>query len=357
MIDELIKTLFAPYEFSFFKTKNGISTIDNYYLEFGKDFIKKANDSLINNQNTRIYYSENFSLNAFVEILEENYSLKNNISINYGVLIKCYKVMYDLVAYCNVLNHKSIEFKGNTVIGIKYSYKFDDYQTYEIKFALPNHSDLLLADFMSMIAIKFIFLHELGHLFNGHVYLHKISSHNESKELFMNLFNLDSNLKTIDYKTLEMDADAFSMTQLIDNIVEFWEKDNRIKTFCPKLLDLFYLIGFTLNILFLMVHDENTKDFLISNTNQLSYLDRITFVTGSLKTNVLNKFSNIDINKFDMIIEKSFSQSIIYYNNIYKKENSWFMDRSNTTSFNQVLSNWKDLRKKLIPFSRATLAP
>lgn len=360
MIDEFNRLAFAPYEFSFFRTKNGSPVIDNYYLKFGKKFINKLNTILISNYHVDISYSNNFSLNAFVDILKENNSSKDIIDINYGVLIKSYKTMYDLVARYNVLNQHSIEFKTNELIGIKYSYKFDDYQMYETILTLPKHSDMLLADFMAMISIKFIFLHEIGHLFNGHVSLYKASSSDYSKKLFMTLLNFDTNLTALDFRTMEMDADAFAITNLIDDIIELWKNDDRLKAFCSNLQDLFYLIAFTLNILLLMVQDENTKDISTTNTNQLDFLNRIIFSVGSFKTNVLYKFKEkIDINNFDNVMNAALKKSTIYYNTIYRKEQSWFDDNSSNISKNhtEISSNWKSLRKRLLPLSRLPLAP
>lgn len=311
MIDKFID-IFAPYEFSLLKTNNGILTIEEYYTKFAISIFENYDIVLPNK--LEIEYINIFNINANVDCIVREDTVLDKINIHLGTIYKNYSTMYKLVSLCNVLKKEKSEFINNNPserIAIKLNYKFDEFQTYELPIILPNNSDILLADLMSMISIKFVILHELGHLYNGHVALHKVSTNAKYKELYMTFQGVDSSLTRIDYQTMEMDADAFAMTNLIDHIVEVWNSNKNFFTYCPTFSDLMYLITFTLNILFLLIKDENSQIFSSKDTNQLDYEIRFSLLVGSLKTNLTNKYSNnITIEEFSNILDSSISNSI-----------------------------------------------
>lgn len=123
--------------------------------------------------------------------------------------------------------------------------------------------DDIKARMLETFISRFIFLHELGHILNGHCKLLANKMHDTS--YFMPMYYNDNNkpeneTEALDIRTLEMDADAFAATQSMIHLSYLYdhsEKEIEVPYMEPQ--DIFYWWAFAIRSHFLIC--EDTRNF------------------------------------------------------------------------------------------------
>lgn len=115
-----------------------------------------------------------------------------------------------------------------------------------------------LADFYVYLTLKFIFLHELGHIMNGHLGYYNSINDGMNHALNMNedIAKNFNGLSAHEYQMLEINADSFASTNLMIGLLNDFQNS-------PSYLDRYKKVIPTRNQLFLMSITSNIILMLI----------------------------------------------------------------------------------------------
>lgn len=224
-----------------------------------------------------------------------------------------------------------------------------------------------VAEYVSLLALIFIASHELGHIFNGHAeYMNKklglatLSMYNEGR--------LD-NFSSLDYKTIEMDADAAAMTRSIDNILSIYEDFDKydLKRLIGNKEVLLKLWSVSIFSLFLVLEDNYPSGVNWTHNKYLPNLVRY-FVNLDAAMQYVKTYMKISKYRYDDDFYDYLYSIIVYsireveknYNEIFKtKHNLYQYIDTNAEAINKhsqiVLDNWKKIRPDLEEYSRVEL--
>lgn len=177
-------------------------------------------------------------------------SNRDIIRINKGLIDKFFGYFSD---YTDCLikktigRNESLDLRSIEVIGINIS----DKETIDLYEYFNNLKSLLLT-----LLSRFVLLHELGHIFNGHCDYIKSNCGMNQIDMFPKLDNFSvDNKDKLTIRTIEMDADAFAATQSMYHLLFIYEDKvyNEID-FVDK-LDIFYWWAFAIYSHFIYFED------------------------------------------------------------------------------------------------------
>lgn len=216
---------------------------------------------------------------------------------------------------------------------------------------------------MEIFVSRFILLHEMGHIFNGHCsYLHL--KKNEDMKMYYSDSDRTTALSALDFRTLEMDADAFATTQAIKHIVYLYCKyDNEVYCKCIKKKDIFYWWAFAIRSHFLVCEDRflDSKKYR-ENMRHLPSAARCRQVVLSA-IGVLDQMfdkTKIDVSQFQKLLICGMKDAEITFNEIKCSNynsciNSDIDDEEYKNYTDEVHRNWDKLVNEIKPHSRCPL--
>ncbi|MGG2113625.1 hypothetical protein ABFY60_24670 [Lysinibacillus pakistanensis] len=325
--------------------------------------VKEALESDITNHRLEFYLKDDSSLGG------KAWSKDNldNIQVNKGVIDNYFDYFYGFTKmqtddFLEKLHIEDVE---------EASYEF-------IKFdGNGNHNlfdskviDYKLAGLLTIFVSRFIITHELGHLLNGHC--EYLNSKEQNDIHYISMFEKDNsknikNVSSLDFRTLEMDADAFAATDNFRNLLLLYEKfeDKVDGDLNIKPIELFYWWSFAIRSNFLItqkiLNDEEYKPdkkhlpsvarWVLILGSIISIIDgdlyKINYRTGDNKEKLLEH-----ITKGFMFAEKQYNKRFYTsYNSLEETINS--SDYINYVTATQ--KNWENLRNELSRFSRLPL--
>ena len=230
---------------------------------------------------------------------------------------------------------------------------------------LENQLTSLLTVFVS----RFILMHELGHLFNGHCqYLSSLCQ--SDKMNYFPMFNygnskIEGVMSNLDWRTLEYDADSFAITGSFQYLMMLYQDfDNKVDTYIIKEpSDLFYWWGFAIRSEFLLMQkifsDDNTPH-AHHFPSSLRWITVILTINGILYGEHF-KFNYVNHDNAAIILEKIFSGASYaerYFTKVNKIDNCLILDtieNHKCEHLEDVEQNWKKMLIKLKPFTRLYL--
>lgn len=182
-------------------------------------------------------YAENFDARNFEFSFQDDNSINAYASydkqgdydilrINTGTIIELVALMKTAFAQRNILSDfgNANEEKNAIYIG-KHVFRKNKH---ELIFCTRNtivdacREELSL--YVALLAIYFVFLHEVGHIVNGHTRL--MNDLYMNSEFYMRMKKSNNSMQYyLDRRTLEMDADAMAATRSIDNVLILYEQD------------------------------------------------------------------------------------------------------------------------------------
>jgi len=173
-------------------------------------------------------------------------------------------------------------------------------------------------DIMFDISVKAILFHEIGHIINGH--LDFLYNERNKKDLHLNVSK--NNLTPLESQALEMDADAFSATAIIniftykDNIDNMNKKYNLIKS--VDHIHFIIISSLTITFGFMDLSKERSEK---NNLDTLKYLPLRTrldyFIRSSI--NAIDFLYGIDKNS-SLVIFRQIVKQIEKYYNLFRRD-------------------------------------
>ncbi|WP_018306941.1 hypothetical protein [Desulfitobacterium hafniense] len=120
-----------------------------------------------------------------------------------------------------------------------------------------------ISEYMAMCAIKFLIAHEIGHIFNGHTKYYK-DVRNQIKRIEENggkdLTKL--NQLYLDLQTMEMDADAFAICRLIDEVIDLFITKDKILELLKTPSDVIKLLIYAIHGIFYLCKDTDQVNYM-----------------------------------------------------------------------------------------------
>lgn len=317
----------------------------NYYKEYAESFWNTHTQDVKHCFPLEFKYEQNFSINGNVELYDE----KAKIRINEGVLLRLYKSFYSILSIDHIIDTLSGTPDGSLQINNIYTFN-DASPDYEYTFLLPiNKERKIIAEVMAMFAIKFVILHELAHHLDGHVLYMKNYYNNET----LSIIRRAREERILDIQTLEMDADAFAISQLINETIEFIQNDKLYTKHIKNPANLYYIFMISIHILFLVLHNEH-KD---TDSTYLPELIRSFIGLDCAKVNLTYKATDIiDETEVSNLIKNSVLKANSLYNSVYGKIDFTSLENYDEHHMQSLRNNWKTLRNSLFPYAIAQLA-
>ncbi|MGE7997602.1 hypothetical protein ACQKOF_02765 [Lysinibacillus sp. NPDC093190] len=328
---------------------------ENYCKEISnqvkEDLIRLKKENLI--RNLEFKYIPGFEINGVSFVRNET----DYIWIEEGVIIKTYNMFSELLTHNVFPKYFTTQ---NEVAQISLRYKNEE-GINEFNYTYRTSMDekrKIIAEYLSMFSTKFIILHEIAHHFNGHIlYLNK-----ELKIDKLNIYNNNLNTEPILIQTLEMDADAFAISQLTREVVEIINTDARLKEICKSKYEIIGLLIYSLTCLFSMIIRTDNNDYEKISENiylpsSMRFFNNISCLETNLKIQANELYKEID---FEDVLKKYMLDAQNHYNEIFDKKLDWksFIINSsiNSEHFNKLNYYWKENRLGLEKYARCGLS-
>lgn len=321
------------------------------------------------NENDTAKFSLKFRLNEDSELGGKAWSFNylDNIQLNIGVIDNFFDYFYGFTEMQTVdlLKKLCVDDDGD----VSYEFiKFDDNGNANLFDS--KVIDYKLAGLLTIFVSRFIITHELGHLFNGHC--EYLNSKAENSVQYISMFEEDIsknklNISPLDFRTLEMDADAFAATDnfrylilLYENFEDLVDKDLNIKP-----LELFHWWSFAIRSNFLITQRILSDEIYRVDKKHLPSVARWILVMGSIVNIIDEGVYKINYRTGDnkeKLIE-SLTLGFLYaeerYNRDFSTNYNCLEETRSSTDFIEystaTQNNWRELRNELKKFSRLPL--
>lgn len=312
-------------------------------------------------------YTLEFNLKEDLSIGGKAWSKNNldNIQINKGVIDNYFIYFH---SFRTGQTEKFLE-KISNETNFETSYEFIKFnENGEVKHFDSKVIDTKLASLLTIFVSRFIITHELGHLLLGHC--EYLNSKEQDENQYIPMFEKNNNENTknvsaLDFRTLEMDADAFATTDNFRNLLilykKFNEKVDSDLNIEPK--ELFYWWSFAIRSNFLITEYMETGKKYRPEAKHLPSVARWILILGSIEKNI--NYSNINFRNGDTKSEifKQILMGFQFAEKEYSKHASEVFDCLKETDgdadfvkyVTDIENNWENLRNELNRFSRVLL--
>jgi len=344
------KILSGITDFSFFKEFPNINCYKYYkkYLQDIDNYIKSTSYSQYKTRKLNFRFINRFDVNGIAYVKNG----EDFIKINEGSLYVIYGMFGDLIINGAFSKYTSIKEVADSRIYLNN----EGITEHEFNFKIPNdYNAKLLSEYLSMFAVKFIILHELGHHINGHLlYLEKYYGINEWYTKQTN-----RNIPDLLIKTLEMDADAFAISQLVREFKEMVINDKKINALnIPNEVKLGLLIFSLHNLFILLGEGFETQNY---SNKYMSIKSRYLHNISCLKTNLeIQYFEFIDNINFIDVTSYYLKMSETLYFKVFKINNQLIDDLEQIieeyNDFDEIKNTWNLIFDDLTKFARVPLS-
>lgn len=290
------------------------------------------------------------------------------LKINTGTIIEIVARMKTAFAQRNILcNFGNANGEKNVIYTGKHIFKDNKHELiFSAQDTIVNPCRENLSFFAALIAIRFVFTHEVGHIVNGHTRL-MYDMYMNSK-IFMSKEISNNNVQyCLDRRTLEMDADAFAATSSIDNILTLFNQNNAglEDMQISSIEDLLELWGFSIACVFLMFELGGKTNYDLNSyylPNDARYLLAIDAARQTLLSYIRNKVISytVDVKIYDSAVTKGLIEAEKFFR-LFSEDltlsESLVNNKEKFVSFsNEVNDNWNNkLRLHLTQYSRTVL--
>lgn len=236
-------------KFSFIHGFNKPVRINEYYSDFVETFITEISHAINESFFVLFGYSEVPEINAGCVYNGKTYY----VTLNQGTLLQIYH--YASILACN---YKTIDLKKGFSVDAKekkLNVLMKDEVSPDLNIEIELSSDPIdniLADYIAMIAVKFIIAHEIGHIAEGHLrYLMKINKGDSVKLNMSEVFYENIDVKVL--QCLEIDADTFASCYLMSYLQNELIKDETLLKIVKDTSDIYKLVGISIHCVFYLI--------------------------------------------------------------------------------------------------------
>lgn len=320
----------------------------------------------VNNSKLNFYFVEDMSINACAYI---GLPCQDYIEMNVGTLVHIFAYMKTAMADRMVFREIGNPDKECDAI-ISGMFDPESRQLYFKGQPVDEERDSI-AFYLSLFTIRFVLIHELGHLYNGHLGLLKKLYSIQKSEMFIKAF-VDKPSYALDRRTMEMDADAFAATSAMINIMEIYKEINRGDAVeaaynnLPKGEVLFKLWAFAIHTLFLLF--EHICKIQYSNSEWYLPNEARAILAFGAAVNTLDEWrkhgkficDEVTYKRIRDNIHRGIVEAENYYNRKFGENYNFMQSASENSEFYQyadeVLNYWNTtLEQKLRRFARIQL--
>ncbi|WP_168749259.1 hypothetical protein [Bacillus mojavensis] len=344
--------------------KNRAMEIYEQYQYLVKEALKDENDT--SKYNLKFCLKEDSNLGG--KAWSSNYL--DNIQVNKGVIDNFFEYFYGFTKM------KTDDFMKKLRIDE------DEETSYEfIKFDSNGNANLFdskvidykLAGLLTIFVSRFIITHELGHLLNGHCeYINSKEQNSENSVQYISMFEEDNsknikNVSSLDFRTLEMDADAFAATDNFRNLILLYEKFEEMvdQDLNIKPIELFYWWSFAIRSNFIITQRILSDEEYRLDKKHLPSVARWILILGSVVNIIDEGIYKINYragdNKEKLL--KSLTTGFLFAENCYNERfytnYNCLEETINSADYGHYATatqrNWENLRSELKKFSRLLL--
>ncbi len=356
--DEKLSKVLGVTEFALYRKESLPDIISyEYYEKYVQGISKQVNDpklighALVRSMNFK--YVSGFELNGKSFIDDES----DYIWLEEGVIIKTYNIFSEMLIHNTFPEYFSGDVEiANMHLRLTDSEGIMEFET-TYRTALEENRKII-AEYLSMFATKFVILHEMAHHYNGHLLY--LKENLKISKLEINCETLSVNPLLI--QTLEMDADAFAISQLTREIVEIINNDTLIKQVVRNESEMIGLLIYSLHCLFNIISNSKNNNF--ENLLQNKYLpcsmrhyNNIECLKENLRVQANHIFQKID---FENISIAYMLRAENDFMKIFDKQTNWKSNALNTIKnmghLNIIRNKWKSIYNDLNVYSRCKLS-
>src|SRR5690625_2844260 len=335
------------------------------YLDILRSYSKDKNN--ISKYKLNFYIKKDLKLGgkAWSEGFEDN------VLINSGVIDNFFDYFYSFSKKESKKFFENIYFSDEDEEEAELSYEFIKFgNNGKYNFFDSKIIDIKIASLLTTFVSRFIITHELGHIFNGHCEF--INSKNKSDVKYIPMFEEDNNqtlqsISPLDFRTLEMDADAFATTDNFRNLIllyeGFEEKVDRDLNIKP--IKLFYWWSFAIRSNFLITQKITNDEKYSVDKSHLPSTARWILILGSILNIIDSEIYKIDYRPGDnkKKLLQSITDGFVYaetcYNGIFDTNYNCIDETINNENYKhytlETKRNWEILYTELKEFSKLPL--
>ena len=311
-------------------------------------------------------FRDDSSINACADYDKQgNYDI---LKINTGTIIEIVALMKTAFAQRKILsNFGNANEEKNAIYTGEYVYRNNKHELiFSTQNTIVDPCREQLSFYVALIAIRFVFTHEVGHIVNGHTRL--MNDLYMNSKIYMRMEKSNNIVQyCLDRRTLEMDADAAAATSSIDNILILYEQDKAgledMQIYSIE--SLLELWGFSIACVFLLFElncrtNYDLKSYYLPNSARyILAIDAARQTLLSYKRNKVISYT-MDVGMYDKAVTKGLIEAENLFR-LYSDDLSLSKDLlSNRDKFEifskEVNENWdKNLRERLSKYSRTVL--
>lgn len=239
------------------------------------------------------------------------------------------------------------------------------YRNNKIEIIDSKSNDNSMTQLLVIFVSRFILMHELGHLFNGHCkYLAQFNKNefNYIPMYYDGNYDLNNKISALDVRTMEMDADAFATTQAfmhISSLYNNFSTEVQIQNMQP--MDLYFWWAFAIRSHYILCEDRFADNHYYPTMKYLPSCARWSLVWGSVDA-ILE--SNPSYNRFNKkrVYNELLNGALCaesMFNQLKYTSYNWVNQINGNDLFiqyaDEVKTHWKSLREHLDPYSRLYL--
>ena len=239
-----------PFRYFIFNQK---LTCYDFYENFAQQLVRNLQPEY-NPYNHKEVKKLNFkycwNINVNASSIENEY--EDSITLNEGAVIKIYSFFYKLINSVPLFQ-LDVEIPPYVLIENNATFDKNGHNSFNEKFVLSDNPILNnLAEYLSMFSIKYLIAHEVGHAFNGHsIY------YNQVRRMIQESSGSQLRQCYLDLQTMEMDADAFASTRIMEEAFLFYKSDIN-KLHLANKVDIFKMPIYAIHCLYYIFRDYRT---------------------------------------------------------------------------------------------------
>ena len=311
-------------------------------------------------------FRDDSSINACADYDKQgNYDILKIIT---GTIIEIVALMKTAFAQRNILsNFGNANEEKNAIYTGEYVYRNNKHELiFRTQNTIVDSCREQLSFYVALMAIRFVFTHEVGHIVNGHTRL--MNDLYMNSKIYMRMEKSNNIMQyCLDRRTLEMDADAAAATSSIDNILILYEQDKAgledMQIYSIE--NLLELWGFSIACVFLLFElncrtNYDLKSYYLPNSARyILAIDAARQTLLSYKRNKVISYT-IDVEMYDKAVTKGLIEAeklfLLYSDDLTLSKDLFSNCEKFETFSKEVNENWdKNLRERLKKYSRTVL--